>query len=299
MADAMCKRVIALLAACVSMGLLGSLAVGEAHAAPAPKVTTYMVKGVAVVKYAPAKATRRPPVVMVHGGAHGPWMWPRQAEALSAAGYEVHVLAWYNHGTSRSLPTSQFIQRGIEDVAREEIRHVVDKLGRKPILIGHSMGGAAVLSYASRRPVERLVLMTPVVPASVGAEPIEIPLDMTVPFGPFPYDLAKQLFFTTLDEQLARTYHALLVPESPQAVYQATRWTLEVDVEAVRAPALVFATELDILTPPAAVSGLAAQLDADYELVPGIGHSDIALKQPVASGVIARVIQWLGSSPRG
>ena len=151
----------------------------------------------------------------------------------------------------------------------------------------------AALVYAESNPIERLVLLTPVVPSSVGADPIDIDVDLTKPFGPVPYDVARQLFFPTLDEDLARMYHHLLEPESPRAVWQATRWTIDVDLQAVTAPTLVFATELGLLTPPAAVAGLAELMGAPYELIPAIGHSEILLKRPESIAVAERIRGWL------
>jgi pimeloyl-ACP methyl ester carboxylesterase len=231
--------------------------------------------------------------VLVHGGAHAKWSFEQYARVLSEGGYEVHALDWFNHGDSRRLPEDQFLRRGIDDVAREELRYVVDRLVRQPIIIGHSMGAMAGLVYAATNPVERLVLLTPVVPSAVGADPIEIEVDLTQPFGPFPYELAKLLYYPTLDEDLARVYHDLLVPESPRAVWQATRWTIDVDLRAVTAPTLVFATELDLLTPPAAVAGLAELMAARYELIPAIGHCEILLKQPESIALAERIRQWL------
>jgi pimeloyl-ACP methyl ester carboxylesterase len=241
----------------------------------------------------PARPTREAPVVLVHGGAHAKWSFEQYARVLSEGGYEVHALDWFNHGDSRRLPEDQFLRRGIDDVAREELRYVVDRLVRQPIIIGHSMGAMAGLVYAATNPVERLVLLTPVVPSAVGADPIEIEVDLTQPFGPFPYELAKLLYYPTLDEDLARVYHDLLVPESPRAVWQATRWTIDVDLRAVTAPTLVFATELDLLTPPAAVAGLAELMAARYELIPAIGHCEILLKQPESIALAERIRQWL------
>ena len=232
-------------------------------------------------------------MVLVHGGGHAKWSFEQYARVLSEGGYEVHALDWFNHGDARRLPEDQFLRRGIDDVAREELSYLVERLGRRPIIIAHSMGAIAALLFAVGNPVERLVLLTPVVPSTVGADPIDIDVDLTKPFGPVPYDVARLLFFPTLDEDLARLYYDMLEPESPWAVWQATRWTIDVDLQAVTAPTLVFATELDPLTPPAAVAGLAELMGAPYELIPGIGHSEILLKQPESIEVAERIREWL------
>ena len=217
--------------------------------------------------YLPARPTREPAVVRVHGGGHAKWSFEQYSRVLSDGGYEVHALDWLGH-------------------------YVVERLSSPPIIIGHSMSAMAALLYAASNPVERLVLLTPVVPSTVGADPIDLDVDLTKPLA-VPYDVARQLFFPTLDEDLARMYYDLLEPESPRAVWQATRWKIDVDPQAVTAPTLVFATELDILTPPAAVAGLAELMGAPYELIPAIGHSEILLKQPESIAVAERIRAWL------
>jgi pimeloyl-ACP methyl ester carboxylesterase len=250
-------------------------------------VTEYSVK-----TYLPARPSREPAVVLVHGGGHAKWSFEQHARVLSEGGYEVHAIDWLGHGDSARLPEEQLLQRGIDDVAREELSYVVERLSSPPIIIGHSMGAMAALLYAASNPVERLVLLTPVVPSSVGADPIDLDVDLTKPLA-VPYDVARHLFFPTIDEDRARMYYDLLEPESPRAAWQATRWTIDVDLEAVTAPTLVFATELDILTPPAAVAGLAELMGAPYELIPAIGHSEILLKQPESIAVAERIRAWL------
>lgn len=260
---------------------------------PQSAVKTYRIKGVSVAKYSPPKKTNKPPIIMIHGGQHGKWAWQNWALYLSKAGYEVHALDWYNHGDSDRLPESQFIKRSIVDVANNEVKTVARHLGRKPILVGHSMGGLAAAVYASEAPVEKLVLLTPVMPSVVHPDPVPLPVDMTKPFPLFPYEEAKQLFFTTLDDNEARWAYAQLVPESPQAVWEATRWTVDVNLKAIRAPKLLFATELDPLTPAEPEARYAKMLGAKYEFIPGIGHSDILLKDPEWQRAAQTTLDWL------
>jgi hypothetical protein len=46
------------------------------------------------------------------------------------------------------------------------------------------------------------------------------------PCGPPPFDVARKMFFQDLDDMQAAHFNALLVPESPSRVYEATRWSL-------------------------------------------------------------------------
>ena len=256
---------------------------------PGPIQTQNMlVNGVAVTKYLPiTPLAGRPPVVLVHGGSHGRWSMDFHARTFAKHGFYAYALDWLNHGDSIDLPPEQFIGRSIVDVAHREIRDVVDQLGVPPVLLGHSMGGLAALTYATHYPVHRLILMAPVVPANVGAAPIEIPVDLTVPFPPFPYDVAKQLFYPTMPADQARQWHGRLVPESPLAVWEATRWTVPLDLEALTTTdILVVAARIDQLTPVSAVSALSSMIGATDELAAGLGHCDILIDLPLSCTIV-------------
>lgn len=287
------KRILARVGMALSLfAALVSIFPQTASAHP-PQVSTYRVKGVSVTKYTPAHPNGKNPIVMVHGGSHASWAWEKYATELSNKGYETHAISWYNHGDSKDLPQDEFLKRSITDVARQEITYVVNKLDRKPILIGHSMGGLAALAYAEKNPVKKLVLLAPVMPQSVGAEPIPVPVDPTVPFGPFPYEVAKDLYFTTLPEADARYYHSLLTPESPQAVIEATQWSVDINLSKVKAPTMIISAELDALVPPAGLARMADMMDATYKQVPGIGHSDLLLKDPEWKETVHSIYKWL------
>jgi non-heme chloroperoxidase len=257
-------------------------------------VDRYQLDGVAVDHYRPATPNGRPPVVLVHGGAHGAWTWALPAAHLATRGWDCHVFDWFDHGSSTAQPANAFVSRSIVDVLRE-IRIVSAPLGEFH-LVGHSMGGLAALHAATVLTPASLVLVTPVVPAEVGAPEIPVPVDLTQPFAVPPFEVAKGMFFPTMTDEEARRYHALLTPESSRAVYEATRWTVSVDLAKVTAPTMVIGAGADTLTPPAAVRGLATLLGCRYVEHPDVGHSDVLLKtggwQPVATDIE----RWLATS---
>lgn len=214
----------------------------------------------------------RPPVVFVHGGCHGSWMWRDYLTYAADRGWEAYALNWLGHYGSRELSGEEFVARSIGDV-RYEIGVLAGHIGQAPIVVGHSMGGLASLAYASLHDVAALALLAPVVPAAIGGPVIEMPVDSTVPWEPPPFDTTRGLFFQGLDEPTARRYYKLLQAESPKAVLEATRRTLDVDVDAVRVPALVVGAENDLLTPEPQVASLAQRIGARYHLASGRGHS--------------------------
>jgi pimeloyl-ACP methyl ester carboxylesterase len=253
----------------------------------------YTINGVAVTKYGPAQATDKPPIIMVHGGTHAGWCWEHWATFFSEAGYEVHVPDWYNHGDSEALPEEEFIHRSIADVAAKEISFVAEKLSRAPILIGHSMGGLASAVYATQSPVERLVLLTPVIPQAIHPEPLPLPIDMSKPYPVFPYEQAKHFFFPTSSDNDAKRYYDRLGMESPTAVHEATRWDVDVDISKIRVPVMVVAVEFDYLIPFEPLKRYAGMLHADFKMIKGIGHSDILLKSPEWEAAATDVRTWL------
>ena len=289
------KLSLVLMAILVSGGAGLVLSPTASAASGHSKTTTYRIKGVSVINYSPAKKTKKSPIIMIHGGEHGKWAWENWASYFSRAGYDVYAFDWYNHGDSVNLPQQEFIKRSLVDVAHHELKTVIQHVGRKPILVGHSMGGLVAAVYASEAPVEKLVLLTPVMPAIVKPDPVPLPVDMTKPYPVIPYEQAKQLFFATLSDKEARRAYAQLVPESPQAVLESTQWTVDVNLKAIKAPKLLFATEFDILTPAVSEEKYAKMLGAEYKFMPGIGHSDILLKSPDWHKAAHYTLDWLTS----
>src|SRR5271170_8218910 len=101
------------------------------------------------------------------------------------------------------------------------------------------MGALAAQKYAECHAVSALVLLTPVVPTEVGGDVIDLPIDPNQPWVPPPF-----LWFQGLEEDEARTYFEKLCPESPKAVYEATRWTVPVDRAKISGHILVVSSEL-------------------------------------------------------
>lgn len=109
-----------------------------------------------------ARATGRP-LVVVHGYAEHALRHRRVAAAAAAAGHPVVALDLPGHGRSpgeRALvrsyaPFVAAVGAAVEAAASEG--------PGRPVLFGHSMGGAVALAYALERPatLERLVLSAP------------------------------------------------------------------------------------------------------------------------------------------
>jgi acylglycerol lipase len=121
----------------------------------------------------PEEATK-PPVVIVHGaGEHG-GRYAYVAERLVDEGHAVLALDHRGHG--RSDGSRAQIDRMATLVAdlRLFVARVHDADGRRPFLVGHSLGGAVALNYAIEHPdtIEGLVVSGP----AVATEAVPAPL---------------------------------------------------------------------------------------------------------------------------
>ncbi|NYI91676.1 pimeloyl-ACP methyl ester carboxylesterase [Amycolatopsis endophytica] len=233
-------------------------------------------------------------MVMVHGGCHGAWQWANLQGWFAGRGWDSVAFDWFSHGKSRTLPPHEWVRREIISV-REEIDIACDEAGARPVLMGHSMGGLASLNYAAttQRDLAAVVLLAPVVPRQYALNPIEIEVDPERPWNPPDPETARMLFYSGVDDETAAALYPKLQAESPAAVWQATRWTAEVNVATVRAPVLVVAAENDVLTPAEYVLALAEGLGAEHILLPGVGHG--VTLDPGWPQLAERIDAWLSS----
>ncbi|WP_081665412.1 alpha/beta fold hydrolase [Mycobacterium sp. UM_CSW] len=245
------------------------------------------VNGIRVETY--GEPSSRPPLLFVHGGCQGSWAWHKIAPELASDGWYSVCLNWFGHNGSATLHPGLALKRSILDVTAE-IAEVADFLGKVPVVIGHSMGGLASLTFATIRPVAALVLLVPVVPAGFAADPISLEVDPNAMWIP-PAQMMDHAWWGEASAEEAQHYSSLVCPESPQAVMEATRWLCEVETRQLRVPALVFAAENDVLVPPQAVNALAKAIEADFVELRNTGHG-VPLN-PVWAQVTTQINEWL------
>ncbi|GAA0619623.1 MULTISPECIES: alpha/beta hydrolase [Thalassospira] len=108
------------------------------------------------------KPKSKHPLVFVHGAYTGAWCWNEHFLTWFAdRGFETVAFSLRGHGGSggRELRSLASIDDYVED-----LEEVVETLGKKPVLIGHSMGGYVIQKYLERHSAEAAVLMASVPP---------------------------------------------------------------------------------------------------------------------------------------
>ena len=84
------------------------------------------------------------PVVLLHGGGQTRHAWKQTGAVLADRGYEVVALDLRGHGESDWASDGNYAF----DAFRDDVRAVIGRLARPPVLVGASLGGIAALLAA-------------------------------------------------------------------------------------------------------------------------------------------------------
>ncbi len=230
------------------------------------------------------------PLLFVHGGMHGWWVWQRWQRFLARSGWRTFAMSLPGHGDSRSLSDEELRRMRLDDYTAA-VAEVVDWLPAAPILVGHSMGGNLVQKVAyerqssGRRP-PALVLVAPVGPRGTPVRP-PLPEDRPVVLTA---EEARALFFHDIDDATFARIHPLLVPESAAALNDYTVGGVIPD-RAFTGPVLVLQPEHDRPVFHQHAREAAEFYRAPLVRVLGAGH-DLMLERPAEQSA-AFVSGWL------
>ncbi len=107
-----------------------------------------MTGGLEVLYRGTGAPTQRPPLLFVHGAGHGAWCWDiHWMKEAARLGWECHALSLRGHG--QSFGKNLRHRWTLVDYEKDVIA-VAKSLSRKPVLIGHSMGGTLVQRCIAR-----------------------------------------------------------------------------------------------------------------------------------------------------
>lgn len=258
--------------------------------------------GIERVVYTPKQRRFETPIVLQHGMWHGAWCWADWQALLAAWGWESHAHSLPGHAGS---PVQRPIARCTLDYYLAFLRDEILRQPRRPILIGHSMGGALAQWYFKYvgDDLPAAVLVGPWVSHQMLTVENFLRLQRLQPtfaleaFGSWDAtplvntpERAARAFLSPHARITPETLHAQLGPESLLVLYQHNPpfWY---PPSSVRTPLLWIAGGADALLPEPLQRRSAAYYHADYVVVPGAGH-DIMLEDTYRE--TARAIhEWL------
>ena len=250
----------------------------------------------------PKAPGRRPPLLFVHGAFVAAWCWDEYfLPWFAAAGYDAHAVSVRGHGGS--APRGPLDAAGLDDYVADTIA-AVERIGARPVLIGHSMGAIVVQRAARRCEARGLVLMAPVPPHGLSGTlfslatrdpPLLLALNaLQLGNGVHSAALARArdyLFSQTVTEADARRFLLRMQPESQRALADLA-WPQHYWIGASRGlPAIVVGAERDAFFPGAMIEEAAQFHGVAARMFPGMAHA--MMLEPEWLAVAAEISGWL------
>jgi non-heme chloroperoxidase len=215
-----------------------------------------------------ANASGLTPVVFIHGLWLLPSSWDRWAEVFGAAGYAPVLPGWPDDPETVADANAHpevFANKTVGEVA-DHFAAVIERLAKKPAVIGHSFGGLLTQIVAGRGLAAVSVAIDPapfrgVLPLPISALRASAPV-LTNPANihravPLTYDQFRFAFANAVTEEEAKQlYETFAVPASGAPLFQAATanfnpWT-EAKVNSKnteRGPLLIVSGEKDNTVP--------------------------------------------------
>ena len=245
----------------------------------------------------------RAEVVIAHGAGEHSDRYGHVARALNQRGYSVWALDHRGHGRSegpRALIDS--LERAVADM-----RTLVDMVmagagGRRPFLLGHSMGGLLSVGYTLRNQptLSGLVLSAPVAAlesASTATRVLSALLSRVTPrlgvFGVDPGAVSRDPEVVEDYETDPMVFHGKL-PVRTVAELAGEISDLPERVREIELPVLLLYGTADTLAVPAGSVMLSERISSsDLTVVPYEGLYHEILNEPEREEIIAAIADWL------
>lgn len=226
--------------------------------------------GLELIEARPEGEPAGPPILFVHGAAHGAWAWREWMVQAADRGHQAFAVSLRGHGGSPGALLSGRLSTYADDVIR-----TAASLPAPPVLVGHSLGGLVVQKAAERYPAAGIVLVAPIpsrpglgtlyrIATSNPADFVKISLGGSLPMRP-------EYLFRELDPEEAESWSAMCGKESPVAQMQVLLHRPP-DRPRGEPPALVVGSPDDALIPIGDVRDTARRLSAELFEFPGTGH---------------------------
>jgi pimeloyl-ACP methyl ester carboxylesterase len=100
--------------------------------------------GIERIVYRPKQLRFRTPLLMLHGMFHSAWCWESWQRLFADSGWESHAFSLPGHGLS---PEQKPVRLCTLDYYLGFVKAEAARLPTKPVLVGHSMGGALAQWY--------------------------------------------------------------------------------------------------------------------------------------------------------
>jgi len=248
---------------------------------------------------------------MIHGMWCGPWVWKKYRTYFEALGYLCHTPSLPHHDAPPHDPPPGLGQTGLLDYVQYLEKYIADLGLRRPIVIGHSMGGLLAQIVASRDLARAAVLLTPAAPYGIFALYPSVLWSFRgmiwrslwhKPIRPS-FNVATYAMLGCLSCRERRDVHRQLVHESGRAATEIGFWFLfwrsrPSRVDRIACPVLTIAADYDRITPPRVVEAVSRKYAAvsHHESLPD--HAHWVIGESGWEDTAKYLASWLRGLPR-
>lgn len=205
-----------------------------------------------ILECLPKESPKSPPLLFLHGASHGAWCWKENfLPYFAQKGYAAYALSFRGHGDSEGYENLHAFT--LKDYLNDALE-VIPNLKRKPVLIGHSMGGTVVQMILHRHPdkIKAAVLMASNPPQGMAKDlwrMIFISLGDVIRLarfnkgkkGSFP---AEKFFSQKLPDEKKDEYSKLMQPESNLVRKELLKRNVPETID-IKVPILVLGSKKD------------------------------------------------------
>lgn len=245
------------------------------------------------------------PILFVHGAWHAAWCWDEHfLPYFAKKGYHAYALSLRGHGKSEGRVRWASVGNYVSDVATVASQ-IEAKHGKRPVIVGHSMGGFVTQHYLGKHSAPAGILL-----ASIPVRGFIPPFLRYIRHHPLaalksllllnPYymvnslELTHELFFSPsppFSRDRVKRYFSLIEPESFRVALDSLILALP-NPRKVTAPMLVLGAENDKIFTQHEVRQTARAYNTTAEFFPKMAH-DMML-EPDWQAVADRLLAWLG-----
>ena len=227
-------------------------------------------------------------IIFVHGAWHGAWCYQEHFMSyFSKKGFDCYAIDLRGHGQSKGRKKLRFssLNNYLKDV-RVVVNHLaINNKEKKPIIVGHSMGGLIVQKYAKKYPdtVDKVVLLAPASRKGVLLVTIRVIIHHPLTFLKMNlfmslYPLLKDfkrfkkfLFSDTLPDDKLRAYHQKIQDESFRAYLDMM--ILGVSKKKIQNKTLILSGEKDTIFRKHDFNGIIKNFNAEIIMIPNMAHA--------------------------
>src|ERR1700756_2968322 len=255
-----------------------------------------------VIEKRPSHESDNAPVLFVHGAWHGAWCWDEHfLDFFAEKGYRSLAVSLRGHGKTPAPKPMRFCS--MADLV-DDVDSIASSLPRRPVVVGHSMGGFVVQKYLESHEAPAAVLLAPAPANGIAGfllrrfrrhpwlTATELAKTKSLRSIAGTPELARESFFSEL------TPHADVVRYTAQLGEEYLRkHVLDMLVlnlpkpDRVTSPLLVLGAEDDFCFTQQEVRATADAYHVEAEIFPKMGH-DMML-EPGWEAVAGRIHEWL------